>query len=110
LHLYRDPDINQSILSGMGETHLQVAINRLKDLVKVELDSEIPRVPYRETITKKGEGQGKYKKQTGGHGMYGDCWIRFEPLPEGSGFQFEWEIVGGVIPTNYKSAIEKGLI
>jgi len=110
LSLYRDPTISQTILSGMGETHLQVAVARLKDLVKVEVDMEIPRVPYRETITRKNEGQGKYKKQTGGHGQYGDCWIRFEPLPEGSGFEFEWAIVGGVIPTNFKSAVEKGLL
>ena len=94
----------------MGETHLQVATSRLTDLAKVEVDLEIPRVPYRETITKTNQGQGKYKKQSGGHGQYGDCWVRFEPLPEGSGFQFEWEIVGGVIPTNFKSAVEKGLV
>lgn len=110
LSLRRDASIRQTILSGMGETHLQVAVARLKDLAKVEVDMEIPRVPYRETITKKAQGQGKYKKQSGGHGQYGDCWVRFEPLPEGSGFQFEWEIVGGVIPTNFKTAVEKGLV
>jgi elongation factor G len=110
LGLYRDPAIKQTILTGMGETHLQIATARLKDLAKVDVDLEIPRVSYRETITKKAEGQGKYKKQTGGHGQYGDCHVRFEPLPEGSGFEFVWEIVGGVIPTNFKGAIEKGLI
>ena len=110
LNLNRDPTINQTILSGMGDTHLAVAVARLKDLTKVEVDLEIPRVPYRETITKKNEGQGKYKKQSGGHGQYGDCWIRFEPMPEGAGFEFEWKIVGGVIPTNYQSAVEKGLV
>ncbi len=110
LRMERNPMINQSILSGMGETHLQVAVNRLKDLSKVDVELEIPRVPYRETITKKAEGQGKYKKQTGGHGQYGDCHIRFEPLPEGSGFEFAWEVVGGVVPTNFKSAIEKGIV
>lgn len=109
LHLERDSSINQTILSGTGETQLKVAANRLKDLVKIEVDMEIPKVPYRETIKKTGEGQGKYKKQTGGHGQYGDCWMRLEPLPEGSGFEFEWAIVGGVIPSNYQSAIEKGL-
>lgn len=110
LKLYRDDSIRQTILSGMGELHLQVACARLKELVKVEVDLEVPRVPYRETITAKGEGQGKHKKQSGGHGQYGDCHIRFEPLPEGSGFEFEWAITGGVIPTNYQSAIEKGLV
>ncbi|MCL5270399.1 MAG: elongation factor G [bacterium] len=110
LNLYRDANIRQTILSGMGEMHLQTSVARLKDLAKVEAELEIPRVPYRETITKKGEGQGKHKKQSGGHGQYGDCHVRFEPLPEGSGFEFVWEVVGGVIPTNYKSAIEKGLI
>jgi elongation factor G len=110
LNLYRDDSIRQTILSGMGEVHLQVAVGRMKDISKVDVELEIPKVPYRETITKKGEGQGKYKKQSGGHGQYGDCHIRFEPLPEGKGFEFVWEIVGGVIPTNFKSAIEKGLV
>jgi elongation factor G len=110
LAMRRDPDINQTILSGMGETHLDVAVGRLKDLAGIEIKLEVPRVPYRETITRKAEGQGKHKKQSGGHGQYGDCWVRFEPLPEGSGFEFEWGIVGGVIPTNYQSAVEKGLV
>lgn len=109
LKFYRDDSIRQTILAGMGETHLQVTAARLKELSKVEVDLEVPRVPYRETITAKAEGQGKHKKQSGGHGQYGDCWIRFEPLPEGSGFEFEWAIVGGVIPTNYQTAVEKGI-
>ncbi len=110
LNVSRDASISQTIMSGMGDLHLQVAVARLKDLAKVEVDLEVPRVPYRETITRSAEGQGKHKKQSGGHGQYGDCWIRFEPLPEGSGFEFVWEIVGGAIPTNYKSAVEKGLV
>lgn len=110
LNMYRDDSIRQTILSGMGETHLQVAAGRMRDISKVDVELEIPHVPYRETITRKGEGQGKHKKQSGGHGQYGDCHVRFEPLPEGSGFEFVWEIVGGVIPTNFKSAIEKGLV
>lgn len=109
LKIERNPETVQTILSGMGETHLQVAVNRIKDLSKVDVELEAPKIPYRETITRKGEGQGKYKKQTGGHGQYGDCWVRFEPLHEGSGFEFVWEVVGGVVPTNFKSAIEKGL-
>lgn len=110
LKIERNPETIQTILSGNGETHLQVAVNRIKDLSKVDVELEAPKIPYRETITRKAEGQGKHKKQTGGHGQYGDCWVRFEPLPEGSGFEFVWEVVGGVIPTNFKSAIEKGLI
>jgi elongation factor G len=109
LEVNRDASISQTIMSGMGDLHLQVAVARLKELAKVDIDPEIPRVPYRETITRSAEGQGKHKKQSGGHGQYGDCWVRFEPLPEGSGFEFVWEIVGGAIPTNYKSAVEKGL-
>ncbi|MBI3735274.1 elongation factor G, partial [Candidatus Sumerlaeota bacterium] len=76
----------------------------------VEVELAVPKVPYRETITRKGEGQGKYKKQSGGRGQYGDCWLKFEPLHEGTGFQFEWAVVGWVIPTKYAPAIEKGLV
>lgn len=110
LHLYRDPDVHQTILSGMGDAHLDVAVHRLKDMSHVEVELSIPKVPYRETITKKAEGQGKYKKQSGGRGQYGDCWIRFEPLEEKEGFEFDWQIVGGVIPTKFKPSVEKGLI
>lgn len=110
LQLRRDPEISQTILSGMGNTHLEVAAGHLKEMAKVEVNLEVPKVAYRETITRKVEGQGKYKKQSGGRGQYGDCWIRLEPQPEGAGFSFEWEIVGGVIPTKYEPAVEKGLI
>ncbi|MBX7245024.1 MAG: elongation factor G [Candidatus Sumerlaeaceae bacterium] len=110
LHLYRDAAIRQTILCGMGDMHLDVAAARLKNQSKVEIELHVPRVPYRETITRKAEGQGKHKKQSGGRGQYGDCWLRLEPLPEGSGFQFEWEIVGGVIPTKFQPSVEKGLV
>ncbi|MCX7719219.1 MAG: elongation factor G [Candidatus Sumerlaeaceae bacterium] len=110
LSLHRDPAIHQTILSGMGDTHLDVAVSRLKAQSKVEVELEIPRVPYRETITKTAQGQGKHKKQSGGRGQYGDCWLKLEPLPEGSGFQFEWAIVGGVIPTKYMPSVEKGIV
>src|SRR5690606_5435742 len=109
LHLHRDPEIHQTILSGMGDTHLDVAVARLKSQSKVEVELECPRVPYRETITKTSKGQGKHKKQSGGRGQYGDCWIRLEPLPEGSGFEFGWEVVGGVVPTKYQPSVEKGI-
>jgi elongation factor G len=109
LSVVRDPLLHQTVLSGMGDTHLEVAIHRLEVMSKVQVNTAPPRVQYRETISKVGEGQGKFKKQTGGRGQYGDCWVRFKPLPRGEGFQFEWKIVGGVIPTNYQSSVEKGL-
>lgn len=110
LHLYRDPLIRQTILCGLGDTHLDVAVSRLKAQSKVDVELTIPKVPYRETITRKAEGQGKHKKQSGGRGQFGECWLRLEPLPEGSGFQFEWEVVGGVIPTKFQPSVEKGLV
>ncbi len=109
LSVVRDPLLHQTVLSGMGDTHLEVAVHRLEVMAKVSVNTSSPRVQYRETISKPGEGQGKYKKQTGGRGQYGDCWVRFKPLARGEGFQFEWKIVGGVIPTNYTSSVEKGI-
>lgn len=109
LHIHRDSEIHQTILSGMGDTHLDVAVQRLKTQGRVEVELETPKVAYRETITKKNQGQGKHKKQTGGHGQYGDCWVRLEPLSQGEGFQFEWEVVGGAIPTKYQPSVEKGI-
>jgi elongation factor G len=110
LHLHRDPAIRQTILAGMGDTHLDVVVSRLKAQSKVEAELQVPRVPYRETIMRKAEGQGKHKKQSGGRGQFGDCWIRLEPQPEGKGFEFDWAIVGGVIPTKYQPSVEKGLV
>ena len=110
LNLYRDPAIRQTILTGMGDTHLDVAVSRLKNQNKVEVELEIPRVPYRETLTKKAEGEGKHKKQSGGRGQFGDCWLRLEPNTEGAGFEFNWEIVGGVIPTKFQPSVEKGIV
>lgn len=110
LHIHRDPAIRQTIISGMGDTHLDVAVARLKAQSKVDIELQKPRVPYRETITKKAEGQGKHKKQSGGRGQFGDCWIRLEPQPEGAGFKFDWGIVGGVIPTKFQPSVEKGLV
>jgi elongation factor G len=110
LTLYRDQAVRQTILCGMGDTHLEVAVSRLRAQSKVEVELEVPKVPYRETITKVAQGQGKHKKQSGGRGQFGECWLRLEPLPEGSGFQFEWQIVGGVIPSKFQPSVEKGIV
>ncbi|UCD18814.1 MAG: elongation factor G, partial [candidate division WOR-3 bacterium] len=91
------------------ELHLDIILARLKRKYGVSVDLVKPRVKYRETFTKKTSGQGKYKKQTGGHGQYGDCWLRVEPLERGTGFEFVNEIVGGAIPSRYVPSVEKGV-
>jgi len=103
-------ELGQQIISGMGELHLDVIIGRLKRRFDVNVDLVKPRIPYRETITKKAEAQGKHKKQTGGRGQYGDVWLRIEPLSRGTGFQFVDEIYGGAIPGKYIPSVEKGVI
>ncbi len=110
LHLSRDPEIHETILSGMGDGHLDIAIKHLKHMSKVEVELKIPSVPYLESITKTAQGQGKFKKQSGGRGQYGDCWIKLEPVSNGEEFIFDWAIVGGVIPTKFQPSVEKGLI
>jgi elongation factor G len=104
-----DPEFNETILSGMGEVHLEFVAGRLKDRYGVELDWGAPHTPYRETLTKKVEAQGRHKKQTGGHGQFGDCHIRVEPLPSGGGFEFADEIKGGVIPGKWVPSVESGV-
>ncbi len=104
-----DPELGQTIARGLGEMHLEVAIERLKRRYGVEVITEPPRIPYRETITKQAEGQGRYKKQTGGRGQYGDCWIRLHPMPRGSGYEFKNSVVGGVIPGKFVPSVDKGV-
>jgi elongation factor G len=104
-----DPELQQLILSGQGELHLQILIQRAKERFGVEVDEERPRIPYRETIRGAAEAQGKYKKQTGGRGQFGDCWLKLEPMPRGSDFEFVDGIVGGVIPGKFIPAVEKGV-
>lgn len=104
-----DPEIKQLIISGIGELHLDIILARLKRKYGVSVDLIKPRVKYRETFTKKTEAQGKYKKQTGGHGQYGDCWLRVEPLERSKGLEFVNKVVGGSIPTRYIPSIEKGV-
>ncbi len=104
-----DAELRQMVLSGQGELHIDVLLARLKRKNSVEVEMYQPRIPYRETITVKAESQGKYKRQSGGRGQYGDCWLRLEPLPRGGGFEFEDEIVGGVVPGKYIPAVQKGV-
>ncbi len=105
-----DPQTKESIISGMGDLHLEIMVSRLKERFGVEVEIGTPKVPYKETITKKVQVQGRYKKQSGGRGQYGDCWLRLEPLPKGGGFEFVNEIFGGSVPRQYVPAVEKGVI
>jgi len=105
-----DNETKQTIISGLGELHLDVVLKRLKDRFNVAVELTKPRIAYRETIKGKAEAQGKYKKQTGGRGQYGDVWIRIEPLERSKGFEFVDQIVGGVVPSKYVPAVEKGLV
>ena len=110
LKLERNSETKEILLSGLGQIHVETAIEKLKRKFNVEALLKTPKVPYRETIKKKVRVQGKHKKQTGGHGQYGDCWIQMEPLPRGAGFEFVDAIVGGVIPKTYIPAVEKGIV
>jgi elongation factor G len=109
LRMHRDPGTNETILSGLGETHLKVAADKLTRKFGVSIELSIPKVPYRETILGTGQAEYKHKKQTGGHGQYGHAVLTVEPLPRGSGFEFADKVVGGAIPRNYIPAVEKGV-
>jgi elongation factor G len=105
-----DSETKETILSGIGEIHLEVISARLKERYGVAIDLAAPRIPYRETIKGKAEVQGKHKKQTGGRGQYGDVWLRVAPKPRGAGFEFIDDVVGGVVPGKYIPAVEKGVV
>jgi len=109
LKVQRDQDVGEMLLCGMGETHLEVASEKLARKFGTELKLELPRVPYKETITVKVDSEYKHKKQTGGHGQYGHVVLEMEPLPRGSGFEFAERVVGGAVPRNYIPAVEKGV-
>jgi elongation factor G len=109
LRFDRDPQTKELLVSGMGQLHVEVVVARLKRRFGVEVLLHPPKVPYRETIKAKAEVQGKYKKQSGGRGQYGDCWITMEPLPRDQDFEFVDKIFGGAIPKNYVPAVEKGI-
>ena len=110
LHVRRDDETHQTLLSGMGETHLAMVTERLSRKFGVDVETEEVRVAYRETITGSAEAEGKYKKQTGGHGQFGVAFVRIEPLPRGGGFEFVDKIVGGAIPRQFIPAVEKGVM
>jgi elongation factor G len=109
LRIDRNAETHQTLLWGMGETHLSIALEKLARKFGVEVDTDDMRVAYRETITNTAEAEGKYKKQTGGHGQFGVTWLRIEPLPRGGGFEFVDAIVGGAIPRQFIPAVEKGV-
>jgi elongation factor G len=110
LKLDRISETKEIILSGRGQIHIETIVEKLKRKFNVEVVLNTPKVPYRETIKKKIRVQGKHKKQTGGHGQFGDCWIQLEPMARGKGFEFVDAIVGGVIPKTYIPAVEKGVV
>jgi elongation factor G len=110
LRFQRDEETKEMLLSGMGQVHLEVTLERLKRKFGVEVLMKTPKVPYRETIKVATKVQGRYKKQSGGRGQYGDCWLAVEPMPRGGGYEFADKIVGGVIPQQYRPAVEKGVV
>ncbi|MFH2044898.1 MAG: elongation factor G [Pseudomonadota bacterium] len=110
LKLERNAETKEILLSGRGQVHIEVVVEKLKRKFNVDTQLDTPKVPYKETIKKKVRVQGRHKKQSGGHGQFGDCWIQMEPLPKGSGFEFVDSIVGGAIPKQYIPAVEKGII
>lgn len=110
LEFSRHADTKEMVLSGMGQVHIDLALEKLRRKYGAEVVVHMPKIPYRETIRATAQAQGKYKKQTGGHGQYGDCWLEIAPLPRGEGFKFENKVVGGAIPRNFIPAVEKGVV
>lgn len=109
LTVHRDTEVKQTIISGMGEMHLDIMMERMSRKFGVNVRTELPRVPYKETIRKTARAEGKHKKQTGGHGQFGIAWVEIEPLERGKGFEFVDKIVGGVIPKQFIPSVEKGI-
>jgi elongation factor G len=109
IQMRRDPQTGEQLLSGLSQMHVEVAVDRLKNRFNVEVDLHQPRVPYLETIRKEARARGRYKKQTGGRGQFGDCMIQLEPLDGHQGYEFVDKIVGGVIPQSFRPAVDKGI-
>ncbi|MCP4694653.1 MAG: elongation factor G, partial [Desulfobacterales bacterium] len=110
LKLDRNSETKEILMSGQGQVHIETTVEKLKRKFNVNVVLNTPKVPYRETVKKKVRVQGRHKKQTGGHGQFGDCWIQLEPQPRGKGFEFKDAIVGGAIPKTYIPAVEKGIL
>jgi elongation factor G len=109
LRFFRDPQTKEFLIAGTGQQHIEVIVSKLKKRYHTEVVLKAPKVPYRETIRAKADVQGRHKKQTGGHGQYGDCKIKMEPMPRGGQFEFVNDIFGGAIPKNFIPAVEKGI-
>lgn len=109
-HHEYNSELRQTIVRGLGERHIEVVVGRLERKFGVHGELVKPKIAYRETIRSKAEGQGKHKKQSGGRGQYGDCWIRLSPLPRGGGFEFDNKIVGGAIPSKFIPAVKRGIV
>ena len=109
LEFLRNDETKEMLLSGVGQVHIDATLEKLRRKYGVDVNLHMPKVPYKETIHRMAQAQGKYKKQTGGHGQFGDCWLKIDPLPRGKGFEFHNKIVGGAIPRNFIPAVEKGV-
>jgi elongation factor G len=109
VHHHFDPETKQLLISGVGNLHVEMTVERMKRKYNVDVSLLPPRIPYKETVKGRAEGQGKYKKQTGGRGQYGDTWLRVEPLLRGGGFEFVDDIFGGAVPRNFIPSVEKGV-
>jgi len=109
-HMQRNPNTKELVISGMGDQHLAVVVDTMKKRLGVNVDLSTPKVDYKETITSRGDGHYKHKKQSGGHGQYGEAYVKIEPRERGAGFEFTSEVVGGAIPRNFIPAVEKGCV